>query len=138
MNSERYMDQDGSILIFNGLHETELDDVYHLIRDEFVDDVTCIKIGNDKILLPSKYEIVQTEEFELDFIPVTDLLPISLFTINGVGAINEIKSYESYQTGERIHWSVPSLPKGIFLVIDRGLVVNTNPNAASRFTRDVF
>jgi len=97
------------------------------IVDNFRAEIVRIKMGDRTVELPANYEILQTEEGEIDFVPAKELLDIPLFSAEGKFAINEISRYEC-TVGEEVDWVVPSIQKGHYFILDSGIVVNPYPS----------
>lgn len=119
-------DEDDNII----LYKDHFKQVHHQLcgLEEVIKDyVVTIKMKGRTIQLPSLYEIMQTEESEIDMVPLSNILPISLLSIDGTFAINLIEDYTTTLGTEKVHWIVPSIPRKHFLVLDGGLIINPNP-----------
>jgi len=117
----------GYIDVFKGLSSIVQVPLIGIV-DNFVDSVVYIELGTNIVELPGSFEVLQTEEGEIDFIASDKLLDIPLFTVNGKFAINELYNHKS-SVGEYVEWVVPSIPRGHYFILGEGIVVNPYPRS---------
>jgi hypothetical protein len=133
MNNVSFVGKDGSLKIFKGINEIETDFVNSLTIERIKDTTTTIKINNKSISFPSRFEVLQTEHSELDFVKSTELLPIPIFSTIGKLAINEVYDYKVYVDSNVVEWVIPSVKRGTFIVVACGIVLNPKPIKSNKF-----